>query len=290
MISDTELRLPFWRDGSTNAERLVAAALKLSGYEELDPQNPLGGPDGKKDIICRKGGISWVAAVYFPNGPLSFTKVKAKFKSDLAGTPAQHKGFVFVTNQTLSPGQRKTLNEMVVAVGKEPDIVHLQRLQSLLDQPAGYGVRIQYLGIAMSMEDQLSWASKNDNQTAKALATHKRELMALRASIERMKAGQDVVLRTMAQVLPTPDLISEPSFTKKDDFANVSAGIDPALVLLVHRLAYFDLPSRIVGKLRTSDVWLGDGDGRRADHIAPPPADQVEAQLIELCARWRKSF
>ena len=78
-MNDTELRLSFWRDGSTKSERLAAAALKLSGYEEIDPQNPLGGPDGKKDIVCIKGGVRWVAAVFFPGGPKSFPAVKKKY-------------------------------------------------------------------------------------------------------------------------------------------------------------------------------------------------------------------
>ena len=54
MINDTELRLSFWRSGSTQAERLAASALRLSGYEEIDPQSPLGGPDGKKDSQTAK--------------------------------------------------------------------------------------------------------------------------------------------------------------------------------------------------------------------------------------------
>lgn len=78
MINDTELRLSFWRGGSTKAERLAYAALKLSGYEKLDPQSPLGGPDGKKDLLCQKGGLKWIAAVYFPHGPVSFAAVKKK--------------------------------------------------------------------------------------------------------------------------------------------------------------------------------------------------------------------
>jgi hypothetical protein len=101
LIGDTELRLSFWRDGSTKAERLAAAALRLSGYEEIDPQSPLGGPDESKDILCRKGGLSWVAAVYFPTGPTRFTAIRKKFQSDLDGAPSEHKGFIFVTNQTL---------------------------------------------------------------------------------------------------------------------------------------------------------------------------------------------
>ena len=156
MISDTELRLSFWRDGSTKAERLAASALRLSGYEEIDPQSPLGGPDGKKDVLCQKGGITWVGAVYFPNGPTGFTAIKKKYQSDLGGAPTQPKGFVFVTNQTLSPTQRKTLTALGQVAGKEVDILHLQRLINLLDSAAGYGVRIQYLQIAMTIEEQLS--------------------------------------------------------------------------------------------------------------------------------------
>jgi len=294
LISDTELRLSFWRDGQTKAERLAAAALRLSGYEEIDPQSPLGGPDGSKDLLCRKGGVSWVAAVHFPTGPVSFSATKKKFKSDLAGAPVEHKGFVFITNQTLSPGQRRTLNDLVRAVEKEPDIIHLQQLQNLLDSAPGYGVRIQYLGIAMSIEEQLSWAAESDTQTAKALTANTRELLSLRASIERLSAGQTHILKTLSQTeltnLPTPDLISVSSFTKNDNLGPISATLTPELILLFHRLACFDLPTRAVGRLRTTDVWLGSMEGERALHVQPPPARDVPGRLSDLCAEWQKSY
>jgi hypothetical protein len=294
LIGDTELRLLFWRDGSTKAERLAAAALRLSGYEEIDPQSPLGGPDGSKDILCRKGGLSWVAAVYFPTGPTKFTTIRKKFQSDLGGAPAEHKGFIFVTNQTLSPTQRKTLTDFAIASGKEPEIVHLQQLQSLLDSAPGYGVRIQYLGIAMTIEEQLSWASESDSQTARALTANTRELLALKAAIGRLNAGQRHILRTLGQDevtnYPTPDLISVSSFTKNDSFSSVSAALDPGLVLLFHRLACFDLPTRVVGRLRTEAVWLGNMDGTRATHVQPPPATEVLPGLTRLCEYWRTGY
>lgn len=294
MISDTELRLSFWRDGSTKAERLAGAALRLSGYEEIDPQSPLGGPDGKKDILCRKGGLSWVAAVYFPIGPTRFSTIKKKFKSDLDGAPAEHRGFVFVTNQTLSPTQRKTLAEFTLAASKEVDIIHLQQLLTLLDSAPGYGVRIQYLGIAMSIEEQLSWASESDSQTARALTANTRELWALKASIDQLSAGQSHILKTLslttATTFSTPDLISVSSFTRDDRLSPVSAELDPKLVLLFHRLACFDLPTRVVGHFRTADVWLGDTEGKRATHIKPPPAQRVATALEALCEQWRKNF
>jgi hypothetical protein len=93
MKRDTELRLLFWRDGSTQAERLAASALGLLGYEEIDPQSPLGGPDGTKDIVCRKGAYTWIAAVHFPTGPISFTAIKKKYSTDLLGAPSGHQGF-----------------------------------------------------------------------------------------------------------------------------------------------------------------------------------------------------
>jgi hypothetical protein len=292
MIKDTELRLSFWRDGSTNAERLAAAALRLSGYQEIDPQSPLGGPDGKKDILCTKGGLTWVGAVYFPNGPASFASVKKKFKSDLAGMPANPEGFVFVTNQTLSPTQRVTLSKIATEKSKECDILHLQQLQNLLDSPPGYGVRIQYLGIAMSIEEQLSWAVDSDSQTAKALSANTRELLALRASVDRLKVGQSEIIKTlgMSGAVNTPDLISESSFTRHDGFSLISAQLGPELILLFHRLICFDLPSRAVGQLRSRDVYLGNLGGRVATHIAPPRANQVEEMLIELCEEWCEKF
>jgi hypothetical protein len=266
---------------------LGGRAAAPSGYEEINPQSPLGGPDGKKDIICAKGGVLWVVAVHFPNGPV-------KFVSDLEGASSGASGFVFVTNQTLSPGQREALGVLARGAGKEIDIVHLQQMQTLLDSPSGYGARIQYLRIPMSIEDQLSWAVESDTQTARAISANTRELMALRGAVERLDLGQAHILKTLNQTsvgaAPTPDLISQSAFSKEDPFEPVSAGLDASTVLLFHRLTCFDLPSRAVGVLRSNDVWLSNLDGRRATHMQPPPADEVGPRLSDLCTEWREQF
>ncbi|MDT7848022.1 hypothetical protein Q9292_00265 [Methylophilus sp. VKM B-3414] len=77
-IMTTESALRDWRYGQTQAERLVAALLHLEGFEAVDPQHPLGGPDGLKDVLCRKDGLSWVAAAYFPTTPATLTAIKSK--------------------------------------------------------------------------------------------------------------------------------------------------------------------------------------------------------------------
>jgi fido (protein-threonine AMPylation protein) len=309
MISDTELRLSFWRDGSTQAERLAGSALRLSGYDEIDPQSPLGGPDGKKDILCQKGGLTWVGAVYFPTGPTRFATIKKKYNSDLSGAPAKPQGFVFITNQTLTPSQRKTLTDLARKAGKEADILHLQQLINLLDSAPGYGARLQHLRIPMTIEEQLSWSVESDSQTAKALATNTRELLALRASIERIQTDQSQqalhasieriqtdqshLMRTIGLAVSgvaTLDLISVSSFQKSDDFPPISAVLSPALLLLFHRLTCFDLPTRAVGQLRTNQVSIANSEGQRATHIQPPPVEEVKERLTNLCNEWNANY
>jgi hypothetical protein len=46
----TEASVRDWRYGNTQAERLCAAMLYLESFQDVDPQHPLGGPDGLKDV------------------------------------------------------------------------------------------------------------------------------------------------------------------------------------------------------------------------------------------------
>lgn len=71
----TEGALREWRYGQTQAERMVAGLLHLEGYEGVDPQHPLGGPDGLKDVLCRKDGALWIGAAYFPTTLTSFAAI-----------------------------------------------------------------------------------------------------------------------------------------------------------------------------------------------------------------------
>lgn len=293
MISDTELRLAAWRSGSTQAERLAAAALRLSGYEAIDPQHPLGGPDGGRDIICIKGGLTWVGAVYFPVAPVRFAAIKKKFLHDLQGVTAG-RGMAFVTNQTLSVMQRKTLSELGQAQSVEVDIFHLERLVTLLDAAPAYGVRLQFLNIAMSPEDQLAWFADSGNQLSDALGVNTRELMGLKAMVQRLGQGQAEVTRTLSLMadakLPTPDLLSTSVFVRHDAGEPVTRALDTPMILLFHRLICFDLPERGVGALRTSRAWLSNPSGARPAHIEPPPPAEIPDLLEEVCASWRSRF
>jgi hypothetical protein len=84
-MADTEYKLTKWRGGTVQAERLSSALLHIEGYSSIDPQCPLGGPDGGKDLLCVKNDWKYVAAAYFPTTDKTFKYVKEKFRGDLEG-------------------------------------------------------------------------------------------------------------------------------------------------------------------------------------------------------------
>lgn len=156
---ETWHRLREWAKGSHSAERLAGHLLSSDGYDSLDPSHPLGGPDGLKDALCQKNGDKWIGAVYFPRGQKSFTKTKKKFIDDFAGVEENNAdGIAFVTNQELSLSEREELS----SYADKADIFHLERNAHLLDRPENYGVRLQYLNVGMSKEEQLAYMSSHD--------------------------------------------------------------------------------------------------------------------------------
>jgi hypothetical protein len=91
---------------------LAARLLPFEGYEHIDPSHPLGGPDGGKDVCCKKDGKDFIVAVYFPRGQRDFREVRQKFEADIEKVKAQGAhGFLFFTNQELTLGERGELED-----------------------------------------------------------------------------------------------------------------------------------------------------------------------------------
>jgi len=153
--SETWKRLRDWDRGQTASERLAPHLLRFEGYTSVDPSHPLGGPDGLKDVICIRDGVKWIGSAYFPKGQQDFPKILGKFKHDLKGVNKNKaEGIAFVTNQELTLGERENLIEE--AGSTKVDLLHLERISSILDNPACYGLRLEYLDIEMTKEEQ--WA------------------------------------------------------------------------------------------------------------------------------------
>lgn len=160
---ETWSRLLNWTKGQKPSERLSAHILSSEGFKSIDPSHPLGGRDGLKDIISIKDNLKWIAAAYFPRGQKDFKEIKKKFTSDAKGIK-QNKvsGLAFVTNQELTLSERKALKD----VGKPHtiEIFHLERVTHILDSAKNYGIRLEFLDIELSKEEQLSFFASRDEK------------------------------------------------------------------------------------------------------------------------------
>jgi hypothetical protein len=187
---ETWQRLREWTRGQKEAERLTAHVLRVEGYVSIDPSHPLGGRDGLKDVICERHGKNWIGAAYFPRGVKKFTDVANKFKKDLAGVKTNSvDGIVFVTNQELTLGQRTQLNSLASDV--ESDLFHLERVANILDTPICYGIRLEYLDIEMSKEEQLSFIATINM----SLEAFQNQLSRIEKRLELSQNGKELSLK-----------------------------------------------------------------------------------------------
>lgn len=147
---ETWFRLLQWTQGQAPSERLAAHILSYAGFEDIDPSHPLGGKDGGRDASCSKAGRPWIMAVYFPRDQKTFSDIKAKVESDLAGA-LKHApyGLAFITNQELRLSERADL----MALGADADVIldlfHLERVAHILDEPSMAVIRKRYLDIEL---------------------------------------------------------------------------------------------------------------------------------------------
>jgi len=163
---ETWLRLQQWIKGQKPAERMAALILDSEGYKSIDPSHPLGGRDGLKDLVCIKDDLNWIAACYFPRTQKQFNEIKAKFKNDLEGVESNNvDGIVFITNQELTLGERQQLKD--IKESTEVEIYHLDRIAYLLDKPENYGIRLEFLDIELTSEEQLSFIATRDQKLHK---------------------------------------------------------------------------------------------------------------------------
>jgi mRNA-degrading endonuclease toxin of MazEF toxin-antitoxin module len=177
---DTRYTLVEWTGTQEDEERLSGSILGSEGYESVDPMHPLGGRDGTKDLKCSKNGIKFIGGCYFPRGQQTFAKISKKFEQDLKGVKKNNvEGFIFITNQEISVSQRKKLEQL----SPYPvDIFHLERIIHVLNNPANFGIRLQYLDIEMTKEEMVAFIAWTQNK-------HTESLNAYMKSIEQLSKG-----------------------------------------------------------------------------------------------------
>jgi fido (protein-threonine AMPylation protein) len=303
-LSNTELKLKFWRGDQIGAERLAATVLHIDGFSSVDPQCPLGGPDGLKDVLCEKNGWRYVAAAYFPTSEQKFNSVQDKFRHDLVGVSKNAaSGIVFLTNQTLTPSERDVLSELATDLGHKSILYHLERLRALLDSPSGYGARLEFLDIDMSREEQLSFFSQWNRSFSDQLQAN--GLMIIREISKKIDALAGATEKYGAQVQEMSHVVQQtrslvanivPPSNKRDfglqsqDFATNQLTVSELCML--HRALLFDAPSADqVGALRSIKIWIGGSDAAiTTASFVPPDPEHVPHLLEELLSEWRHSF
>jgi hypothetical protein len=158
---ETWHRLREWDKAQSESERLAARLLPIEGFLGIDPSHPLGGPDGGKDVACKRDGKDWIVATYFPRGQQADSAIRVKFADDAKKIKdLKADGMVFFTNQELVLGMRVELEDSVAPLAC--DIYHLERIASCLDTPRGYGLRLEFLSIHMTREEQVSYFNDRD--------------------------------------------------------------------------------------------------------------------------------
>ena len=285
----TESVLKDWRFGQAQAERLTAALLHLEDSESVDPQHPLGGPDGLKDVLCQKSGILWVAAAYFPPTQARFPDIRQKFEHDLVGVAAnQAKGFAFFVNQHLTVGERQEL--VGLSTAKRTEVYHLKRISNLLNAPKGCGIRLEYLRIPMTEPEQLAFWSTMNTDIVRKLADNERMRVSEMGALERKI---DLILaRTSAiheDLHSRPSSLSAPGPIVKN-MEMPTALLSMTMVCWLHRVITegTGLQEAVRGRFRAVQMWIG-GLGSTLDDCDYVPAapEKIEAELLNLLAWWR---
>jgi len=280
----TEFVLREWRFGQPQAERLVASLLHLEGFENVDPQHPLGGPDGLKDVKCRKDGLCWIAAAYFPPTIKEFTEIRKKFEDDFSGVAKNDaQAFAFFVNQHLTVTERGLLISEAGDIRAE--IYHLERMRGLLDAPKGCGIRLEYLRIAMTEEEQFAFWSSMNQDVVRKLVDHE---MRRDAQFRSLDSKLDTILqRTNALELALAKGASHlaiPNDTSVE-IEMPTRSLSLTTLCWLHRIVSQEigLPEAVSGRLRAVNVWIGPpGSSPGSATYVPPPPDQ----LVPLTQAW----
>lgn len=286
----TESKLFDWRQGSIQAERLSAEVLSIEGYKDIDPQSTLGGPDGGKDIKCTKEGRSYITAVYFPPTAPKFREIKKKFQDDLKGVHKNNAdGFIFVTNQKLTLSERTELIDL--SKDKIVNIYHLERLRTVLDSPSGYGIRLEYLNIAMTQEDQLAFWSIYRTGLVDNLIEHKSKLNSIDTKLNELIVQTRSIMTVVGRQSSIFN-VNDPSNILQPAVTFPSSNLTQEQVKWIHKLLMTNEkvnPNVIPGQYRKVIAWIGSGSLQEAKFVPIPP-EQIETSMEFLLRGWRDNY
>lgn len=301
----TEYKLLNWRGDSLNAERMCADILIMQDFESVDPQSPLGGPDGTKDIVCEKGGWTYVGAVYFPPIPKTFRSVKSKFVGDLKGVKKNNtQGIIFMTNQKITPSNKKKLKEIAKKENAKCLIMDNEAIRALLDSSLGFPVRLQHLKIKLNKAEQIAFFSKQQNRIPQLLDFYSSNIIkSISKKIddccgERSYRSEQIdelinfaqqTVASLSELKPKSDKsnLRFPSSSLEISTKN----LDSDTLKFIHKIMLYDMNSKDLGSYREFQVWIGNATSpiEKATYLPPEP-EKVPELTEELLSEWRNGY
>jgi fido (protein-threonine AMPylation protein) len=303
-MEETEFKLLNWRGDSSLAERMCTDILVMQDFELVDPQSPLGGPDGTKDIVCEKGGWKYIAAVFFPPFPKGYTSIRSKFASDFKGVKKNNvDGIIFFTNQNLTPTNKKNLRAIAESQKSKFIIFDNEAIRALLDSALGFPVRLQYLKIPLNKAEQLAFFSKQNNRLPQLFDLYSKGIVkALSERIDECYQISEIrnekydefysfAESTMAQIKELSPKSDKTNLTFPSSIGFTTEQMDSANLKLIHKIMLYESGSKELGLFRTHQVWIGTLDSKpdKATYLPPKP-EEVGTLTEKLLENWRTAY
>ena len=242
-----------------------------------------------KDVLCRKDGLSWVAAAYFPPTPATLRDIESKFEHDFGGVAANNaQAFAFFVNQPLTIGERQQI--LRLAGQTRTELYHLDRIRSLLDAPKGCGIRLEYLRIPMTEEEQWAfWSSMNQDVVRKLVDHEARRDAQIRSLDEKINL---ILERTNAIGF---SLLNHPSHLNgerqsPESIEMPTASLSITTLCWLHRVITEEggLQEAVRGRLRSINVWIGPAGSTPETATYVPPAPEELVALTQSWIEWWK--
>jgi hypothetical protein len=297
MSVDTERTLNDWRFGSIQAELLCSAILNTEGYHSVDPQCPLGGPDGLKDVIFSNRLFEkYIAGVFFPSTDQTFGKIKEKFEHDLEGTiKNEATGIYFFTNQRISPTERGVLEKLASSKEKKAKVYDVMHIMSLLDSPKFYGIRLEFLRINMNSEEQFAfWAMWKDD-FREVINKNTEHLDLLTKKVDSMMRTQSTILKAFTNKASELSPEEYKRIVSLVDLgAKITGTISISLIMFINKIVCLSFTPPITnwaGKLRKNTVWIGPPGStiEKAKYIPPQP-EEIPTLIEHLIDEWNEEY
>lgn len=303
-MTETEYKILNWRGDSLNAERMCADILIMQDFESVDPQSPLGGPDGTKDILCKKGGRTFLAAVYFAPLPKTFRSVKAKFQGDYKGVKKNNvEGIIFMTNQKLTPTNKKNLHAIATKDNVNCIIYDNEAIRGLLDSALGLPIRLSHLKIKLSKADQISFFSKQQNRLPQLFDTYSQGIISVLSAkideccdIKSSEKSKIDDIYAFAQQTIAHIQITSPKTDKKEiifpkDLEISIKNLNSESLKYIHKAMMFESGSNEIGVYRTHTIWVGAPNSSPEKASFVPPKPKFVSELTEkLLDEWRRDY